>query len=128
MHSMTYCCIWCKFQERPSDLSNIAVDSIEENVLACVPNMPVLRGRGGNYLQDTIGEKRKDDCKKNHSGYHSLMDGIFTVYCQHGICVGLNTMHNDESSDLRYTLFRTKWNKAPSLIIYDNAAICRDSV
>eukprot|EP00794_Sanderia_malayensis_P013299 gene13299-14672_t len=53
------------------------------NKLSYFPNWPVkcLRGK---YAQDKSGKSR-GQCKKT-SDKHALMPGLFTVYCEHGMC------------------------------------------
>ncbi|XP_063419439.1 uncharacterized protein LOC134702470 [Mytilus trossulus] len=64
----------------------------------------------------------KDDvCSKLSKGHPSLLPGVFTLFCPHGICYGFQVMKCHESPDVPFTLLRTRFRKAPKLVIYDNA-------
>ena len=57
--------------------------STEKNMdVAYFPSLPVVRRRG-IY---TIDRKQKPDgCRKNSSRHPTLLPGIFTLFCQHGM-------------------------------------------
>jgi hypothetical protein len=93
--------------------------STEKNMdVAYFPSLPVVRRRG-IY---TIDRKQKPDgCRKNSSRHPTLLPGIFTLFCQHGICYGFQVMRNNESPEVPFTLLMTRFRKAPQTVIYDNA-------
>eukprot|EP00794_Sanderia_malayensis_P011390 gene11390-biopygen9074 len=50
-----------------------------------LPNWPVLNERGA-YAKDVSSSKKvSKDCRKDYRGHPSLMPGIFTLHCMHGI-------------------------------------------
>ncbi|XP_066928489.1 uncharacterized protein [Clytia hemisphaerica] len=83
------------------------------------PNLPTVRKRG-NFAQDKVKTKTVE-CRKNHRGHPNLTSGIFTVYCIHGICIGFQVMDKEESPNIPFTIFRTRFPTAPKYIVYDNA-------
>jgi len=87
--------------------------------MSSFPNMPLLRQRGA-YEQDKISSK-EDPCRKFYRGHPRLMPGIFTVYCTHGICFGYQVMESQESPNVPFTILKTRFPKAPKIVIYDNA-------
>ena len=52
-----------------------------ENSLAVFPQLPCIRSR----KQYTADRTRSTICTKRSTGHTSLLPGIFTLYCQHGI-------------------------------------------
>ncbi|XP_066913987.1 uncharacterized protein [Clytia hemisphaerica] len=89
------------------------------NHIGSFPNLPIKRKRG-TYHQDTKSKKKKKECRKNYSGHPNLTSGIFTLYCQHGICYGYQVMHKEESPDTPFTIFKTRFPQGPKMVIYDN--------
>ncbi|XP_066929541.1 uncharacterized protein [Clytia hemisphaerica] len=89
------------------------------NHIGSFPNLPILRKRGV-YQQDKQSKKKKKECRKNYSGHPNLTSGIFTLYCQHGICYGYQVMHKEESPDTPFTIFKTRFPIAPKMVVYDN--------
>ena len=57
----------------PNDTSN----------LAFFPSLPIRRSRGF-YKADKQGKKEHRKCQKKGKGQHTLLPGIFTVFCQQG--------------------------------------------
>ncbi|XP_066915621.1 uncharacterized protein [Clytia hemisphaerica] len=87
--------------------------------ISSFPNLPKLRKRG--FFEMDFDKTKQKDCRKNHTGHRNLTSGIFTLYCQHGVCLGYQIMAKKESPDVPFTIFRTRFPKAPGMIIYDNA-------
>jgi len=94
-------------------------DRVSSTSLCSFPNLPELRLRG-RFAQDKDGVKT-DSCRKFYRGHPRLMPGIFTIYCSHGICYGYQVMESQESPNVPFTIFRTRFPVAPKLVIYDNA-------
>ncbi|KAL3868428.1 hypothetical protein ACJMK2_041236 [Sinanodonta woodiana] len=100
----------------PSELPN------EEDIddLAFFPQLPQIRKRG-TFVADKKGLTLKDICAKFSKGHPHLLPGVFTLFCPHGICYGFQVMKVHESPDVPFTLLRTRFRKAPKLVVYDNA-------
>ncbi|CAG2192478.1 unnamed protein product [Mytilus edulis] len=93
----------------------------EEDGLAFFPQLPKQRKRGF-FVADKKGSKSKEDfCSKFSKGHPSLLPGVFTMFCPHGVCYGFQVMKLHESPDVPFTLLRTRFTRAPKLVIYDNA-------
>ena len=54
-------------------------------------------------------------------GHPSLSPSIFTVFSPHGICCGFEMMQSCESPKHPFSIFRQRFQKAPRVIVYDNA-------
>ena len=50
-----------------------------------------------------------------------MTPGIFTLFCTHGISYGFSLTEDCESPRTPFDIFKTRFKKAPSTIIYDNA-------
>ena len=55
-----------------------------DSPIAFFPALPVRRSRGV-YKADKPGQKEHRKCHKKGKGQRTLLPGIFTVYCQHGM-------------------------------------------
>lgn len=71
------------FKNDPHNLPPAATAEIN-NSLAYFPNWPIQCSRG-SYRLDKANVKAAEVCKKKKTSKHSLMPGLFTVYCEHGI-------------------------------------------
>lgn len=56
-------------------------DNVE---MAHFPNLPLLRSRGF-FAADAANNKSMPICRKQYPGHPTLLPGIFTIYCPHGI-------------------------------------------
>ncbi|CAG2234981.1 unnamed protein product [Mytilus edulis] len=74
----------------------------------------------GNFKADR-SKVLKDECKKEATRHPTLLPGIFTAFCKHGICYGFQIMECNESPNVPFTFLRTRFKKAPTTVIYDNA-------
>ncbi|XP_041926738.1 uncharacterized protein LOC121690319 [Alosa sapidissima] len=75
----------------------------------------------GRFLLDTVRkpEGPADGCRK-YSGHHStLIPGLFTLFCGHGVCYGFSVMESSESVNIPFTILRTRFQTG--VVIYDNA-------
>ncbi|XP_076147300.1 uncharacterized protein LOC143131543 [Alosa pseudoharengus] len=93
-----------------------------EKNLQCFPHLPMKRPRG-RFLLDTVRkpEGPADGCRK-YSGHHStLIPGLFTLFCGHGVCYGFSVMESSESVNIPFTILRTRFQTGPRVVIYDNA-------
>ena len=84
------------------------------------PTLPIQQGTG-RYKADSQSEKQKDQCRKESWGHPTLSPGIFTMYCQHGICYGFSILSDCESPKHPFEIFRQRFKVAPKIIIYVNA-------
>eukprot|EP00058_Branchiostoma_floridae_P024016 XP_002609506.1 hypothetical protein BRAFLDRAFT_95599 [Branchiostoma floridae] len=73
------------------------------------------------YEADAKSSGNPGSCRKESYGHPSLTPGIFTLFCRHGICYGFDCMTSCESPRHPYQIFRTRFRKAPNVIVYDNA-------
>ncbi|XP_061188793.1 uncharacterized protein LOC133196966 [Saccostrea echinata] len=105
-------------------------DSIEESVdveeMSFFPSLVKYRNRGLFEMDRKSGQTMKkknvgDGCVKKSLGHPSLLPGIFTIFCPHGVCYGFQVMESNESPNVPFTILRTRFRKAPKHIIYDNA-------
>ena len=85
------------------------------------PNLPQHHGPG-SYKADKQRQTVTDDkCRKYSYGHPTLRPGIFTVYCQHGVCYGFEVLRSCESPRHPFRLFTTRFTSPPSVIVDDNA-------
>ncbi|XP_041931359.1 uncharacterized protein LOC121694974 isoform X1 [Alosa sapidissima] len=85
------------------------------------PCLPLARDRG---LFDADGEREQGcltDCRKVGSRHPSLIPGIFTLFCKHGVCLGFSIMEQVESVNVAFSILRSRFTKCPEVVIYDNA-------
>ena len=62
---------------------------VQENFLSFFPSLPVQTGPA-NYAAGKLLSKREPDKCCKYAGRHQvLIPGIFTIFCSHGICLGL---------------------------------------
>ena len=80
------------------------------------PNLPLL-SRHGNYTADkSLKTHDSESCRKASYGHPSLLPGIFTVFCPHGICYGFEVMRSCESPKHPFSIFQQRFQKAPQLL------------
>ncbi|XP_062571922.1 uncharacterized protein LOC134233886 [Saccostrea cucullata] len=88
-------------------------DSVTEEELdnaaqtAFFPTLEPIRQRG-RYTADK-GKFNAESCRKDSTRHPTLLPGIFTVFCQHGICYGFQIMENNESPNVPFTFIRTRF-------------------
>ncbi|XP_078700649.1 uncharacterized protein LOC144927205 [Branchiostoma floridae x Branchiostoma belcheri] len=73
------------------------------------------------YEADTKSNGSQGSCRKESYGHPSLTPGIFTMFCRHGVCYGFDCMTSCESPRHPFQIFRTRFSRAPNVIVYDNA-------
>ncbi|KAG5263916.1 hypothetical protein AALO_G00270060 [Alosa alosa] len=64
---------------------------------------------------------QEDVCRKVGSRHPSLIPGIFTLFCKHGVCLGFSIMEQVESVNVPFSILRSRFTKCPEVVIYDNA-------
>ncbi|XP_056021296.1 uncharacterized protein LOC125649645 isoform X2 [Ostrea edulis] len=104
---------------------NTTATSLMDNHLlkdSFFPSLLPLRSRGTYKMDFTTNKKGKYECTKS-KGHPSLLPGVFCLFCEHGVCYGYELMDSSESPNVPFTLILTRFKKAPSMVIYDNA--CR---
>ncbi|XP_070541358.1 uncharacterized protein [Ptychodera flava] len=101
-------------------------DSVDDNPAssACddlmyFPALPMLH-RNRKYARD-VNKPDTDACKKFNRGHPTLSPGIFTLFCPHKICYGFQLLLSHESPEHPFSIFKTRFEVAPKLIVYDNA-------
>ncbi|XP_061191628.1 uncharacterized protein LOC133199816 [Saccostrea echinata] len=75
--------------------------------IAFFPKLEPIRQRG-RYAADK-GKFNAESCRKDSTKHPTLLPGIFTVFCQHGICYGFQIMENNESPNVPFTFIRTRF-------------------
>ena len=90
--------------------------------LSFSPSLPLCIGKA-TYRADLLLKKPapSDFCRKDFNGHPSLLPGIFTVFCHHGVCYGFQVMETCESPRHPFQIFRSRFPATPKVIIYDNA-------
>ncbi|XP_069105019.1 uncharacterized protein [Argopecten irradians] len=103
----------------PFDTSTEVLDNgaVSENI-SHFPSLAIKRGRGSFSADKQIF---KNQCSKSSTGHPSLLPGVFTLFCKHGVCYGFEVMKYHESPNVPFTILRSRFQKAPSLVVYDNA-------
>ena len=86
------------------------------------PNNPPIIGLA-NYAAD---ENRRNNeernlCNKKTRTHQTLSPGLFTFFCNHGVCHGFSLMDQPESPKTAFDILVTKFKKMPSVLVYDNA-------
>lgn len=94
--------------------------AIFEDKLSFFPTLPQRHGYG-YYEADKKSTSDTTNCRKDSYKHPKLTPGIFTIFCPHGICYGFQAMTSCESPKVPFNIFKTRFTKAPSVIIYDNA-------
>lgn len=89
------------------------------DVSAFFPVLKKIRSRG-LYTIDKI-KNEAVVCKKDATRHPTLLPGIFTAFCKHGICYGFQLMESNESPNVPFTFLRTRFKRAPRTVVYDNA-------
>ena len=90
---------------------------------AFFPSLPKFHD-DATYSANREGDCKKDekmDCRKESYGHPTLSPGIFTIFCEHGVCYGFELMTSHESPRHPFSIFKTRFKTAAKCIIYDNA-------
>ena len=104
----------------PESYPSVAADS---DKWCFFPSLPIVRGKG-TYAADhgnVVHNVAEDACRKASYGHPTLTRGIFTIYCQHGVCYGFQAMRSCESPRHPFDIFTYHFNSPPYIIVYDNA-------
>ena len=75
------------------------------------------------FAEDAARGKRKRDsetCNKYHHVNRNLTQGIFTLLCPHGICIGVMAMRNFEGPTTLLKILYEYFEVMPGVIVYDN--------
>ena len=94
-----------------------------DDPLSSFPRLPKCRGDASYEADKKLHTLQTDDCRKASYGHPTLSLGIFTIYCEHGVCYGFEVLQPCESPKHPFQIFKTRFPRPPLLIIYDNA--CR---
>ena len=115
----TCCSHWCNIPTcRCHDPNPPPSDN--PSPLRYFPSLPELRAPARYEADLQILAKETDSCRKLSYGHPTLSPGIFTVYCQHGVCSGYEVMAQCESPKLPFQILFTRFPQAPHVIVYDN--------
>ena len=94
--------------------------SESDKVLGFFPNYTLKRGRAINEADQT-NDTTSSGCRKQMKRHNTLNPGLFTIFCPHGVCLGFQLMVASESPRIAFEIFVRRFNKMPSVLIYDNA-------
>jgi hypothetical protein len=86
-------------------------EAIQTDQLSHFPCLPKLRNRCTFSADVRKNVSNTGACKKRYTGHPTLLPGIFTLYCQHGVCYGFQVMANHESPDVPFTIIRTRFTQ-----------------
>ncbi|XP_074650783.1 uncharacterized protein LOC141905706 [Tubulanus polymorphus] len=91
--------------------------------LSFFPSLPKHHSDAAYVMDDKKDNDmcRDDACNKMSKRHRVLTPGIFTVFCPHGICYGFQAMESHESPRFPFSIFKTRFPRPPSMIVYDNA-------
>lgn len=91
---------------------------IDNQPLSFFPSLPPYIGEA-NYRADSLNKKPppSDSCRKDSYGHPSLLAGIFTRYCPHGVCYGFQVMETCVSPQHPFQIFRLRFTTAPKVIM-----------
>jgi hypothetical protein len=74
------------------------------------------------YASDKYSQHTGSACAKHQTRNGRLTPGLFVVFCLDcGRCVGFSVMRHAESPRTPFEVFFTRWQKAPDVVVYDNA-------
>ncbi|XP_062376267.1 uncharacterized protein LOC134064364 [Sardina pilchardus] len=93
----------------------------QESALQYFPHLPMKRTRGRFLLDNGRTEGPPDGCRKTIGHHSTLIPGIFTLFCVHGVCYGFAVMETSESVNIPFTILRTRFQSGPRVVLYDNA-------
>ena len=98
-----------------------ALNPGEGGTISFFPAMPQRHGATTYFADRRRTQRASDACRKYFTGHPTLTPGVFTVFCQHGICYGFEVMTTYESPKVPFNIFLTRFEQAPKVIVYDNA-------
>jgi hypothetical protein len=103
------------------------------------PNLGAVRRYRGHYQKATASEKTKEPiasktkepadptgCNKGAPKHVWLLPGLMLFFCIHGICLGWHVMEDPESPRSVFDVLFLLLDKAPLVVIYDNACSLMD--
>lgn len=62
-----------------------------------------------------------ESCDKRRQGHPTLMPGVFSVWCPHGICLAFHVMRVPESPETAFSILALRRRTAPAVVVYDDA-------
>lgn len=82
--------------------------------------LPKLRSRP-SYEADTggSGEDNKPDCNHAFQGGRGKTGGVFTWFCEHGVCYGFYMIPKAEGRNEAFSFLTCYFAEAPRYVIYD---------
>ena len=99
------------FVNKEIPLPHLYTDKPEsESPLAFFPNHHRIRGKA-NYEADSRRDAVSNVCRKQSQRAPRLNPGVFTVYCQHRICIGFQLMTDAESPRTPFEIFTERLKK-----------------
>ena len=107
----------CPFQTPQPPPSIYPPPDVNDSKFSFFPHLPLLHGLG-NYKADKQREVTDlNNCRKYSYGHPTLTPGIFTLYCQHGVCYGFEVLRSYESPRHPFEIFTTRFSHPPSVIV-----------
>lgn len=104
--------------EVPPTVHNVLPMEDEVRSLSYFSALPRIRHRRA-YEADQATKVKV--CTKKATGHPTLLPGVFTLFCQHGVCYGFQTMRIRESPNTAFTVLFERFESAPKTIVYDNS-------
>ena len=94
-----------------------------ENPLDFYPNFPRLIAHADyDADRESVAKSEVRECRKKTQSHPTLLPGLFTVFCECGVCLGFSLMTEVESPKTPFQIFLTRFSKylKQLIIIYDN--------
>ena len=109
----------------PSDDSYGVPATVDDMKLVFFPTNPPCRGITF-YEADKRreAEKKKAEshgCNKESKKHNALSPGVFTMVCQHGVCIAFELMDSPESPAVPFRMLMRHFEEMPDVVIYDNS-------
>ena len=80
------------------------------------------RRLAASYAADAKQPRRMDeDCVKLKRTHAALSEGIFAMFCPHGLCILFEILSSHEGPSTAFKLIMSRFERAPAWIVYDNA-------
>ena len=115
------CCALRPFDRPVPSACSYPLPDSAASVFSYFPHLPQRHGPGRYKADQQRQANAGDDCRKRSYGHPTLTPGIFTIFCPHGICYGFDVLRSCESPRHPFEIFTTRFEKPPSVIVYDNA-------
>lgn len=127
------------------ELSSVALASIEGGTVPPCHADPSQPSCGGNdclltgvccgvrkvrgrpqYAADGGEDESKSDCRHAFHKGPARTGGIFTWFCEHGVCYGFYILNRAEGRDEAFSFLTTHFEEAPETVVYDFACALQE--